>query len=221
MRARQGAVLDVLNDPNPAGAAGGGFAKHVMAAQGCEGKIIGKGGETIRELCARTGAKIQIDKEDASVTIQGRQEQVDAAVAAVRPSSTRDPTTAGRAAAEEEGTAGTATRGRRPGTQTAVETHQSPEGYTYYCNTVTGSEWDQRRFSRRATGRRAVGCEKTRGLVSFEARRRVDTSSKSDENRRASAAAGSEERAPRRASVVRKKKPARLMSKTVSISHGE
>ena len=85
-------VLDVLNDPNPAGAAGGGFAKHVMAAQGCEGKIIGKGGENIRELCARTGAKIQISKEDASVTIQGRQEQVDAAVAAVQAIIDEGPT---------------------------------------------------------------------------------------------------------------------------------
>ena len=58
--------------------------RHVMPAGGCEGKIIGKGGDSIRELCARTGAKIQIDKDAATVTIQGKQEQVDAAIALVQ-----------------------------------------------------------------------------------------------------------------------------------------
>ena len=52
------------------------FATHTMAAGGCEGRIIGKGGESIRDLCQRTGAKIQIDNDTASVEIQGTQDQV-------------------------------------------------------------------------------------------------------------------------------------------------
>ena len=80
-------VLDIVNTPPGQASASGiknDFVRHVMPAGGCEGKIIGKGGDSIRELCARTGAKIQIDKDAATVTIQGKQEQVDAAIALVQ-----------------------------------------------------------------------------------------------------------------------------------------
>ena len=88
VRARE-LILDVLNDPNPPGAGGGGggagdYVKHSMPAEGCEGKIIGKGGESIRELCQRTGAKIQIDKDVGTVHISGKKDNVDAAIAAVQ-----------------------------------------------------------------------------------------------------------------------------------------
>jgi len=70
-------VLDIVNNPlPPRDGPRNDFAKHTMAAGGCEGKIIGKGGESIRDLCQRTGAKIQIDKDTASVAIQGKQDQV-------------------------------------------------------------------------------------------------------------------------------------------------
>jgi far upstream element-binding protein len=37
---------------------------------------LAKGGESIRDMCQRTGAKIQIDKDTATVAIQGKQDQV-------------------------------------------------------------------------------------------------------------------------------------------------
>ena len=96
VRARE-LILDVLNDPNPPGAGGGGggagdYVKHSMPAEGCEGKIIGKGGESIRELCQRTGAKIQIDKDVGTVHISGKKDNVDAAIAAVQAIIDEGPT---------------------------------------------------------------------------------------------------------------------------------
>jgi far upstream element-binding protein len=89
-------VLDIVNAPMPTRDGGGGpkndFVKHTMAAGGCEGKIIGKGGESIRDLCQRTGAKIQIDKDSASVSIQGKQEQVDEAIKLVQAIIDEGPT---------------------------------------------------------------------------------------------------------------------------------
>lgn len=89
--------MTFLNDPNPPGAGGGGggagdYVKHSMPAEGCEGKIIGKGGESIRELCQRTGAKIQIDKDAGTVAISGKKDNVDAAIAAVQAIIDEGPT---------------------------------------------------------------------------------------------------------------------------------
>ena len=163
-RARE-LVLDIVNTPPGQASASGiknDFVRHVMPAGGCEGKIIGKGGDSIRELCARTGAKIQIDKDAATVTIQGKQEQVDAAIALVQAIIDEGPQIymrpggnpgeesrpyVPRSQAYGDGTAGA-------GDGTAVtdpdapkplwETHKSPEGYTYYYNTTTGeTTWDQ------------------------------------------------------------------------------
>ena len=179
-------VLDILNDPNPPGApahsggasqGGSAYAKHVMPANGCEGKIIGKGGESIRELCQRSGARIQIDKDQGTVSIQGRREQVDAAIELVQAIVDEGPTvymrpggSPARGRGVREGRRGGYARGggygdgggggggdtrmppagaagttrRRRGAKPLWETHESPEGYTYYYNTVTGeTQWDQ------------------------------------------------------------------------------
>ena len=159
-------VLDIVNTPPGQASAAGiknDFVRHVMTAGGCEGKIIGKGGDSIRELCARTGAKIQIDKDAATVTIQGKQEQVDAAIALVQaiidegpqiymrpggnPGEENRPYVprsqmgyGGQTAANDGQTTGAGADAPRP----LWETHKSPEGYTYYYNTTTGeTTWDQ------------------------------------------------------------------------------
>ena len=163
-------VLDIVNNPNPGGASKPDYVKHVMPAGGCEGKIIGKGGESIRDLCMRTGAKIQIDKESASVTIQGKQAQVDEAIKLVQAIIDEGPTvymrpggTPGQADATPYvpggarggggygAYAGDAGAGYGAGDVAGEarpkplwETHKSPEGYTYYYNTTTGAtQWDQ------------------------------------------------------------------------------
>ena len=160
VRARE-LILDVLNDPNPPGAGGGGggagdYVKHSMPAEGCEGKIIGKGGESIRELCQRTGAKIQIDKDVGTVAISGKKECVDAAIAAVQAIIDEGPTVYMRpGGVPGEGGAGFGGGGYGndgggaggyappPAEKPLWETHKSPEGYTYYYNTTTGeTQWD-------------------------------------------------------------------------------
>ena len=159
VRARE-LILDVLNDPNPPGAGGGGggagdYAKHSMPAEGCEGKIIGKGGESIRELCQRTGAKIQIDKEAGTVAISGKKANVDAAIAAVQAIIDEGPTVymrpggmpgeGGGGGGYDYGNDGGGTGGYAapPAEKPLWETHKSPEGYTYYYNTTTGeTQWD-------------------------------------------------------------------------------
>lgn len=165
-------ILDIMNDPNPPGAPGGGsrtqndFVKHEMNAEGCEGKIIGKGGESIRELCQRTGAKIQIDKELGTVSIQGKKENVDIAIATVqaiidegatvymrpggmpgegdqRGQNNHQPAGGDRYEAPNSlgGTGGYAPA--PAATKPLWETHKSPEGYTYYYNTTNGeTQWD-------------------------------------------------------------------------------
>ena len=173
-------VLDILNDPNPPGApahsggasqGGSAYAKHVMPANGCEGKIIGKGGESIRELCQRSGARIQIDKDQGTVSIQGRREQVEAAIELVQAIVDEGPTVYMRPGGQPGEGGGAYGRGgggpggggyargggygdggggggddaaAAGGAKPLWETHESPEGYTYYYNTVTGeTQWDQ------------------------------------------------------------------------------
>ena len=143
VRARE-LILDVLNDPNPPGAGGGGggagdYVKHSMPAEGCEGKIIGKGGESIRELCQRTGAKIQIDKDVGTVHISGKKDNVDAAIAAVQAIIDEGPTVYMRRGSAGAATAATRVRRERrrrrrggirgaPGGQAAVGDAQKPGG---------------------------------------------------------------------------------------------
>ena len=162
VRARE-LILDVLNDPNPPGAGGGGggagdYAKHSMPAEGCEGKIIGKGGESIRELCQRTGAKIQIDKDAGTVAISGKKDNVDAAIAAVQAIIDEGPTVYmrpgglpgeggdrgyGGGYGGSDAGGGGGGYAAPPADKPLWETHKSPEGYTYYYNTTTGeTQWD-------------------------------------------------------------------------------
>jgi len=154
-------ILDLMNDPNPPGSTTSGvtndFVKHSMPAEGCEGKIIGKGGESIRELCQRTGAKIQIDKENGTVSIQGKKANVDSAIEAVQAIIDEGPTVymrPGGMPGENDqrgsnpgggyaGAGGTGGYAPPPATKPLWETHKSPEGYTYYYNTTTGeTQWD-------------------------------------------------------------------------------
>jgi len=169
-RARE-LVLDIVNTPPGQASAAGiknDYIKHVMPAGGCEGKIIGKGGDSIRELCMRTGAKIQIDKDQATVTIQGKQEQVDAAIELVqaiidegpqiymrpggnpgeesRPYVPRDQMRTHQPYAQGQGgdasygvtDAGAAAPADPDAPKPLWETHKSPEGYTYFYNTTSG-----------------------------------------------------------------------------------
>ena len=169
-RARE-LVLDIVNTPPGQASAAGiknDYIKHVMPAGGCEGKIIGKGGDSIRELCMRTGAKIQIDKDQATVTIQGKQEQVDAAIELVqaiidegpqiymrpggnpgeesRPYVPRDQMRTHQPYAQGQGgdasygvtDAGAAAPVDPDAPKPLWETHKSPEGYTYFYNTTSG-----------------------------------------------------------------------------------
>ena len=46
-------------------------ASATIATQGQEGRIIGRGGETIRELQQRTGCRVQIDRNAGVVNITG------------------------------------------------------------------------------------------------------------------------------------------------------
>ena len=55
----------------------------MLDAQGMAGRIIGKGGETIKAIQERTGAKVQVLEEGTKVRIAGDPGQVDAATAEV------------------------------------------------------------------------------------------------------------------------------------------
>ena len=63
---------------------GGGGASALLPTLGQEGRIIGRGGETIRELQGRHGARIQIDRAAGTATITApTQQQVDECARAV------------------------------------------------------------------------------------------------------------------------------------------
>ena len=143
-------VLDATNEPVGMGTSGAQSTE--ISAQGQEGRIIGKGGENIRSLAAQTGAKLSIIKETGMVRIQGDPRQIEDAVRAVNEfidaqvNPVKYPNAVG-------GGAGIPSNGayhppEDSGGLTPYkplwETHQSPEGYTYYYNTTTGeTTWEE------------------------------------------------------------------------------
>jgi far upstream element-binding protein len=144
-------VLDATNEPVGMGTSGAQSSTEI-SAQGQEGRIIGKGGENIRSLAAQTGAKLSIIKETGMVRIQGDPRQIEDAVRAVNEfidaqvNPVKYPNAVG-------GGAGIPSNGayhppEDSGGLTPYkplwETHQSPEGYTYYYNTTTGeTTWEE------------------------------------------------------------------------------
>ena len=144
-------VLDATNEPVGTGTSGAQSSTEI-SAQGQEGRIIGKGGENIRSLAAQTGAKLSIIKETGMVRIQGDPRQIEDAVRAVNEfidaqvNPVKYPNAVGAGAGipfngayhppEDAG-------GLTP-YKPLWETHQSPEGYTYYYNTTTGeTTWEE------------------------------------------------------------------------------
>jgi len=142
-------VLDEANQPAPSG-----IKTTEIPAQGQEGRIIGKGGENIRNMSAQTGAKITIIKETGMVKIVGPPECVESAIQTVNDfiETQLNPVSyqgGGAGAGIPSDTAGAAAYDPAPtGGLTPYkplwETHTSPEGYTYFYNTSTGStQWDE------------------------------------------------------------------------------
>lgn len=122
-------------------------------AQGQEGRIIGKGGENIRNMAAQSGAKIQIIKETGMVRFTGSQSQIDEAIRLVNEfiDNQLAPRVSGAPAGIPSGDSGYSGAQNylddKPGLvkyKPLWETHQSPEGYTYYYNTTTGeTQWEE------------------------------------------------------------------------------
>ena len=152
-----------------AGTSGEGKPEYVVIeidSQGQEGRIIGRGGENIRSMAMTSGAKIQIDKETKMIKISGFKDKVETAKHMLeafmadyvpRDQQQYQKTTDVTASAA----ATTAIFGQTLEQQNAAaaheaslkkeeeeekplwETHQSPEGFTYYYNTTTGeTQWE-------------------------------------------------------------------------------
>ena len=146
-------LLREVLDASPDAAATSGQTTTEIPAQGQEGRIIGKGGENIRALSTQTGAKITIIKETGMVRVSGDADKVEAAVAVVEDFIDKQinpvrVTNAGmpvdeRAPESYGGDDGGGGGGLTP-YKPLWETHQSPEGYTYYYNTTTGeTQWEE------------------------------------------------------------------------------
>jgi far upstream element-binding protein len=147
-------LLREVLDASPDAAATSGQTTTEIPAQGQEGRIIGKGGENIRALSAQTGAKITIIKETGMVRVSGDADRVRDAVAAVEDFIEQQinpvrVTNAGvpvdeRAVESYGGGGGGDGGGGLTPYKPLWETHQSPEGYTYYYNTTTGeTQWEE------------------------------------------------------------------------------
>lgn len=133
-------------------------------SQGQEGRIIGRGGENIRNMAMTSGAKIQIDKETKMIKISGFKEKVETAkhmletfMAEYVPRDQQQQqythaTTAsaggaplfGQTAEQQNAAAAHAAAQQEVEEEKPLwETHQSDEGYTYYYNTTTGdTQWE-------------------------------------------------------------------------------
>jgi len=152
-----------------AGASGEGKPEYVVIeidSQGQEGRIIGRGGENIRSMAVTSGAKIQIDKETKMIKISGFKDKVETAKHMLetfmadyvprdqqyQKSDTATTTTAAGTGApvfgqtsEQQNAAAAheAALKQEEEEKPLWETHQSPEGYTYYYNTTTGeTQWE-------------------------------------------------------------------------------
>ena len=152
-----------------AGTSGEGKPEYVVIeidSQGQEGRIIGRGGENIRSMAMTSGAKIQIDKETKMIKISGFKDKVETAkhmleafMADYVPRDQQQYQKTTDVAASAAAT--TAIFGQTLEQQNAAaaheaslkkeeeeekplwETHQSPEGFTYYYNTTTGeTQWE-------------------------------------------------------------------------------
>ena len=151
-----------------AGTSGEGKPEYVVIeidSQGQEGRIIGRGGENIRSMAMTSGAKIQIDKETKMIKISGFKDKVETAKHMLeafmadyvpRDQQQYQKTTdvAASAAAttaifgqtiEQRNAAAAheASLKKEEEEKPLWETHQSPEGFTYYYNTTTGeTQWE-------------------------------------------------------------------------------
>ena len=136
-------VIDAIPEPSSAG------TTTEISAQGQEGRIIGKGGENIKSMAEQTGAKIVIVKETGMVRISGSPDNVQAAIDTVNAfieTQLNPVQRPGGGGGDSEyvpqhiGASEPSLIEYKP----LWETHQSPEGYTYYYNTTTGeTQWDE------------------------------------------------------------------------------
>eukprot|EP00238_Polyblepharides_amylifera_P013342 CAMPEP_0196580406 /NCGR_PEP_ID=MMETSP1081-20130531/28608_1 /TAXON_ID=36882 /ORGANISM="Pyramimonas amylifera, Strain CCMP720" /LENGTH=666 /DNA_ID=CAMNT_0041900267 /DNA_START=112 /DNA_END=2112 /DNA_ORIENTATION=+ len=66
----------IHNYQGPGGGGGGGGPVFTIPSQGQEGRLIGRGGETIKRMQGDSGARIQIDTASHQVTISGTPDQI-------------------------------------------------------------------------------------------------------------------------------------------------
>jgi far upstream element-binding protein len=140
-------VIDTSSEPASA------VTTTEISAQGQEGRIIGKGGENIKSMAEQTGAKIVIVKETGMVRISGSQDNVQAAIDTVNAfietqlNPVQRPGGGGGGGGGDSEYVPQHIGASEPGLiayKPLWETHQSPEGYTYYYNTTTGeTQWDE------------------------------------------------------------------------------